>query len=951
MRNKAILFLTGVVLAGTFAAVFAIIGNAIVRVDNLGEARTYGDELLLSWVELESTTKDLLIKGDLSESREEWFSLIDTFEAQLEEFSVDPSILKLIDQNPGLASNVEYLNQLWYVTETNLTNARVALDEYLNERPARVYSAGILESFGSEKMTRKYSVSHRELVQILETCASISDESFNEIIRNVVSSVRSDIEIQFTTIRRGGLVLMGLVLGVVGLLIFLRVRFLTESRHAAQKSVAELQHEIEQRTAAENSLREREVEVAEANRMLHLVLDTIPVRVFWKDTELNYLGCNQLFANDAGRERPEDLIGDDDYTMGWSDQAELYRADDRGVIESGRPKFDYEEPQTTPDGNEVWLRTSKIPLRDTADNILGMLGVYEDISIRKQAERELKLRGEFETMLSEIATEFVGISAALVTDAVEAALARFAAVVDVDRITFFTHTFHDQRTYRCEWNREAKPAGTYDTDADVANSWPWVMSHLQEGLPVLVPKTANLPDDAEVDRETAKRLGIESFAFITVVQDSNIVASLGASTIGRERKWGDDFVQYTHIVGTLLVSAIQEHWAHADLRRSEERLNEAQQIAHVGSWEWDVETGARIWSDEMYEIYGVDKETFIANTETVREFVHPDDLHLVSSDIETTLGGHDRFEMEYRIVDKNDANKVVASNGRVIRNETGKVVRFFGTLQDITEKKAIDEELERHRMILEDLVAERTNELKEAQAELVKQERLATLGQLTATVSHELRNPLGTIRGSLYTVKERLKGTESTVAKPLERAERNITRCDNIIEELLDFTRTTQPLLGRTDMDKLLGEIVDEFRNSTNISIVCDLESGIDALVDIERFRRCIINVLTNAMDAIKDRDDVPDGGHLISVIATKKESRCELLIKDTGCGIAPEKREKIFEPLFSTKSFGVGLGLPIIKQIIEQHGGGIELDSQMGSGTTVTLWLPSVDASVEDGK
>jgi signal transduction histidine kinase len=195
-----------------------------------------------------------------------------------------------------------------------------------------------------------------------------------------------------------------------------------------------------------------------------------------------------------------------------------------------------------------------------------------------------------------------------------------------------------------------------------------------------------------------------------------------------------------------------------------------------------------------------------------------------------------------------------------------------------------------------------------------------------------------------------LKGSESTVAKPIERAERNITRCDNIIEELLDFTRTTQPLLVRTDMDSLLGEIVDEFRNNIDVPIFSNVESGTDALVDKERFRRCIINVLANALDAIKEREDVPDGGHSVLITTAEKESRCVISIKDTGCGITPEQREKIFEPLFSTKSFGVGLGLPIIKQIIEQHGGGLELESWEGSGTIMTLWLPSVDEAVEDG-
>jgi PAS domain S-box-containing protein len=126
----------------------------------------------------------------------------------------------------------------------------------------------------------------------------------------------------------------------------------------------------------------------EAQHMLELVLNTIPVRVFWKDLECVYLGCNRLFASDAGLEDPGQIVGRTDFELGWHDQAELYRADDRKVMESGVPKIGYEEPQTTPRGHRIWLRTSKIPLRDADGRIVGVLGTYEDITASKNAEEQ-----------------------------------------------------------------------------------------------------------------------------------------------------------------------------------------------------------------------------------------------------------------------------------------------------------------------------------------------------------------------------------------------------------------------------------------------------------------------------------------------------------------------------------------------------------------------------------
>jgi len=152
----------------------------------------------------------------------------------------------------------------------------------------------------------------------------------------------------------------------------------------------------EQITAQDEELRGQYEEMVylqkrtdESQQMLQQVLDTVPVRVFWKDKELRYLGCNESFAKDAGVSTPTDLIGKTDFDMGWKEQAEAYRADDRKVIDSGIPKIGYEEPQTTPEGNRIWIRTSKIPLRDAGGKISGILGTYEDITERKRAEESL----------------------------------------------------------------------------------------------------------------------------------------------------------------------------------------------------------------------------------------------------------------------------------------------------------------------------------------------------------------------------------------------------------------------------------------------------------------------------------------------------------------------------------------------------------------------------------
>lgn len=139
--------------------------------------------------------------------------------------------------------------------------------------------------------------------------------------------------------------------------------------------------------------------IAASRDLLMAIIDTAPVRVFWKDRELRYLGCNSAFARDAGLTSPQDLIGKDDYQLGWADQAELYRADDRAVMASGTAKLFFVEPKTTPGGQKIWLRSSKIPLKNKKNEIFGIVGIYEDFTERKQAEDQLKASEAFKNVI------------------------------------------------------------------------------------------------------------------------------------------------------------------------------------------------------------------------------------------------------------------------------------------------------------------------------------------------------------------------------------------------------------------------------------------------------------------------------------------------------------------------------------------------------------------------
>ncbi len=231
---------------------------------------------------------------------------------------------------------------------------------------------------------------------------------------------------------------------------------------------------------------------------------------------------------------------------------------------------------------------------------------------------------------------------------------------------------------------------------------------------------------------------------------------------------------------------------------------------------------------------------------------------------------------------------------------------------------------------------------------MLQKERLAFMGQVTATVAHELRNPLSAIRNTTYTLKEMLRDKGVAIDRPLERIERSVKRCDDIIGELLDYSRAHALHCRVLGLDDWLREVVSEQPVPAGVTIELDLAApSARVSIDPDRFRRIIINLFDNAVQAMTGAADKSRAPHL--VIRTRGDSGgVDIAIEDNGPGIPPENLGRVFEPLFSTKSFGTGLGLPTVKQIVEQHGGEIALTSAVGVGTNVRVRLkPAEGAAV----
>lgn len=243
------------------------------------------------------------------------------------------------------------------------------------------------------------------------------------------------------------------------------------------------------------------------------------------------------------------------------------------------------------------------------------------------------------------------------------------------------------------------------------------------------------------------------------------------------------------------------------------------------------------------------------------------------------------------------------------------------------------------------------NRLAEAQAEIIRRGRMSQLGQLTATVAHEIRNPLAAVRTSAFLLERKIKDLPVNVKPQLDRINSGITRCDAIITQLLDFTRTTAAQTVQHELDEWLVKTVEEEAEKlpAMVAVECSLNlTGEQVHFDATRLQRALVNLLSNASEAMVGKGEDPGkfatAAPKISITSRRTARGIEIAVADNGPGITEENLKKVLEPLFTTKSFGTGLGLPAVEKIMFQHGGGVDAASTPGAGATFTLWFPGTE-------
>ena len=530
-----------------------------------------------------------------------------------------------------------------------------------------------------------------------------------------------------------------------------------------------------------------------------------------------------------------------------------------------------------------FLSISSRPWLDADGKQVGAIAVFRDVTALKQAEAELQRA----TQLLETSQAQAGVG---------------GWEVDVVHGTLYWTT----QTYRIhELSPDEFKPDVASAIAFYAPEWqPVIRDAVQQAM------EHGTPWDLELELITAKgrRIWVQAIGHVMKEHD-RVVKIVGT---------------FRDITGQRKTAETQ-----AELLR---RLNEAQHMAHVGSWDWDIASGEVWWSDETYRIFGVQRRAYVPSFEGNAAFIHPHDVVAYGERFARCLETGEDLDFDVRVNGGDGQQRMCKAQGKVTRTPDGKPTRFAGTLQDVTERRRLEQQL-------------------------LQSQKMESIGRLAGGIAHDFNNMLTVILGFGHLELDHRPGgpqPDGNLEQILAAAE----RASGLTRQLLAFSRqqVLEPKVLDVaalvhDMEPMIRRLIGE-----NIALRTVTTPGVGAvLADEGQLQQVLLNLAVNARDAM------PECGHLtievtgIALTGMLTGTHVELApgeyvvlaVSDTGSGMTAETKARLFEPFFTTKPIGrgTGLGLATCFGIVKQSKGDITVYSELGQGTTFKIYLPQVRA------
>jgi PAS domain S-box-containing protein len=630
-----------------------------------------------------------------------------------------------------------------------------------------------------------------------------------------------------------------------------------------------------------------EEELTHERDLLQVLMDNVPDRIYFKDANSCFTRVNRASAERMGFKNPAEAIGKTDFDFYRPEFARETYEDEQKIIKRGKPLINKIEKSTEKTGRIRWSSVTKMPIKDKDGHVVGIVGISRDITTFKQMEEELTHeRDLLQALMDNIPDLIYYKDPSSKFTRINKAHTAFLGLKDSKEAVGKT----DFDFFTPEHSKDA-----YKDEQEIVKT----------GIPVINKVEKIRRADGQFRWVSATKVPIKD-------QNSQVTGLVGISRDITERKQIEEKMEYERDLFNALMDNMPDAIYFKDV---ESRFIRVSRISCPG-----------LGIKRPEEAVGMTDFDF-APEELAKQF-YADDQMVMNS-------GKPIIGKEEVMVSK--VGKTWYSATKVpIRNKEGKVIGLVGISRDISKIKEVEEELKLYSDHLEELVMEKTKQLKQA-------EHLATIGETAAMVGHDLRNPLQGIINILYLMKQmhenappsfEVKSGTINFDHMLGALEQQVEYMNKIVSDLQDYARPLQLELMMTNLSNLVNEALSAINVPENINVIVKIENRITLILDCMLIKRVFTNLILNAIQAM------PNGGEL-TIKSVINNDNVTISFQDTGIGIPIENMPKLFKPLFTTKSKGQGFGLAVCKRIIEAHNGSIIVCSEVNKGSIFSVNIP----------
>jgi len=666
-----------------------------------------------------------------------------------------------------------------------------------------------------------------------------------------------------------------------------------------------------------------QLDVLEQQRFLRQIINTSPSLIFAKDREGRFTLVNQAVAKVYGTS-VETLLGKTDADFNPNkDEIEHFRNIDNQVIENGQEIITPEERITDAEGRVRWLQTTKRPLEVHSTGERQVLGVSTDITARKNIESVLQEKIRFEKIVRSLSASFINLPFQQIESRITRALEQLSQFMGVDSCSLYLHSTAED-CYRLEesWSRRQESISVLPKQLE-QTSTPWLKRQIDSGNVVSCGNIEKLPEFAKREQELLRTAMHSAFACIPITSHSHTIGCLFIAKEEPQIVLTQEDTSRLKLIADILINASQRRRAEEQIKQQAALLDITQDAIIVA----DLSGHITFWNHAAERLYGWSRDEVLG-----RDFrpILFRDTKRIPQDLNSALTGLSEWRTEQEHRTREGYSVVVETRWNVIRDKTDKPHSLLIVNTDISERRRWDEEL-------------------------LRSTKLESLGILAGGIAHDFNNILTGILGnsSLGLIETK---SESDAHSKFRNIEIAAKRARELTRQLLTFAKGGAPVKKVHSLQAIVNESIDLMLHGSNCIVEFEVQNNLPAVeIDAGQISQVIHNLLINALQAMPDGGTI--GVRLSSYRGIPQEKAgiedfpfkdyVKLEIEDSGKGISRENMTRIFDPYFSTKEEGSGLGLATSYSIVRKHGGVITVDSTVNIGTTFTLYFPASSAKL----